>query len=143
MSFNVYYNKQAPRNFTENPPTDLGFTQAPQVNTNNITKQTVGIGFAAARILPAGKQVIQSVVQSTGDKRIQRAVDGISQGIAIGVELATIGVVGTLAVEGTRVLVNSVQGYIQELTDQENQRYVRQKQGVALNKYVGVGERID
>lgn len=141
--YDLYYNKQAPTNITESPETSQGFAQTPQTNSGINTKQTVGIGFAVARILPAGKQVINSLVQSSGNRRIKRAVDGLSQASAIGVELATIGVVGTLAVEGTRVLVNSIQGYIEEITDQTNQEYERQKQGVAIRKFVGVGERID
>lgn len=143
MSFNVYYNKQAPRNPTENPPTNLGFTQAPQTNMDISKKQVAGLLFAAQRIVPAGKQVIQTVVKATGDERIERAVSGINRAITFGGTAWAINVPAAIGIEAVSVVVDGITNYIQELSDQENQRYEIQKKGVAINKFVGVGERLD
>jgi hypothetical protein len=141
--YDVYYNKQAPRNMTESPQSDLGFSGTPQTNSEITTKQAIGIGVAAARLIPAGKQVINTVIKATGNRRVKRAADGITKAGIIAAELKTVGPVGTLAIEGINVLVNYAVGYVEDITEQTNQEYERQKQGVSINKFVGVGERID
>lgn len=141
--YDLYYNKQAPSNITESPLTTQGFSGTPQTNSGITTSQTIGIGFAAARIIPAGKQVFNTVIKATGDKRVQKTVQGVSNSLAFGVEVATLGVGGALAVEGIKFGVNMIQGIIQDDIDQTNQAYEIQKVGVSVNKFVGVGERID
>jgi len=143
MSYNVYYNKQAPSGLLESPQTNLGFSQSPQTNQGISASQGIGIGISVTRVLPAVKQVFSTVIKSTGNKKIQQLVEGVGSAIGIGVELATIGVVGTVAVEGARYIANNISRGIQDIIDQENQEYEMQKRGVALKKFVGVGERVD
>lgn len=143
MSYNVYYNKQAPTGVLESPQSNLGFTQTPQTNQGISAKQGLGFGVSIMRIAPAAKQVFNTVIKATGNKKIQQFVEGVGTATSIGIELATIGPIGTVAVEGARYLANNISRGIQDIIDQENQAYEIQKQGVANKKYLGVGERID
>ena len=141
--YEVYAHKQAPKNLTESPDTQLGFSGTSQTNQGITAKQTVGIGFAVARILPAGKQIIQTVSKATGNKQVERAVAGVNRAVAFGTTALTLGIPAAITVEAISMGVNVVQGYIENITQQTNQEYERQKQGVSLNKFVGTGERID
>ena len=143
MSYNVYYNKQAPQGVLESPQSNLGFTQTPNTNQGITAKQGLGFGVSIMRVAPAAKQVFNTVIKATGDKKVQQFVEGSGNAISIGLELATVGVVGTVVVEGARYLANNISRGIQDVIDQENQAYQIQKQGVANKKYLGVGERID
>lgn len=143
MPYEVWYNKQAPRNVTESPPTNLGFSGSPQLNQGISKSQTIGLGFAAARLIPAGKSVFNTFVNSTGDKLLQKRVKTAGTAIRIGGEIATLGLLGTAIVEGVGLAVEMVANDRQNVIDNINQTYNVQKRGVAVNKFVGVGERID
>ena len=141
--YEVYAHKQAPRNMTESPPSNMSFSSNSNVNQSISLKQTAGIGFALTRVLPAGKQVINTVVKATGNRRVERAVSGANRALSFGGTALALGLPTAVGIEAISVSVDYISGYIQEITDQTNQEYERQKQGVSINKFVGVGERID
>ena len=143
MAYEVYYNKQAPRNITESPNTQLGITAAPNLNEGITARQGIGIGVVAAQVIPAGKQIFNTVIDATGDKRLEKNVKRIGSLITFGITAVAVGLPAAIAIELGKAAVQGVQAEIQETIDQTNQNYERQKVGVAVNKFIGVGERID
>ena len=141
--YESWYNKQTPRNISESPRTDLGHSGSPLRNQELSTRQSVGIGYAAVRLYGAGKQVFNTWVNTSGDKLLKKRVKQVSTGIRLGTEVATIGVVGTGIVEGINALTTMYANDRQNTIDTINQDYEVQKRGVSVNKFVGVGERID
>lgn len=143
MSYEVYNHKQAQNGILESPQSDLGFAQTPQTNGSINALKASGLLLGASRIAGAGKQLFNNVIDSQGDILVQQTVDGIGQALSIGVEVATLGAGGAALVEGTRFLINLGTSAISNKNETINQNYYVQKRGVAINKFVGTGDRID
>lgn len=143
MSYHVYNHKQEARGILESPQPELGFTQSPQTNNTINLRRSAGALVAASRIYGAGKQLFNTYIDTQGDIRIQQTLDGLGQAVTIGTEVATLGPVGAAAVEVLRYLINVGTNAVQNKQEQVNQSYIIQKRGVAIDKFVGTGERID
>lgn len=143
MAYEVYYNKQQSTGLAESPPTDLGFAQQPQVNQGLTVSQGIGLGVVASRVIPAGKQVFNTVIDATGNSRLKRNVNRINSAIGFGVTALTLGLPAAVGVASVTYVVERVADQIQNNIDNINQNYEIQKQGSAVNKFVGVGVRYD
>lgn len=141
--YEVYAHKQAPHNMTESPQSDISFSSNANLNASIVSTNTAGLIYAGTRVYGAGKQILNTAVKTSGNKRTIKTVERVSRGIGFALEVKSFGLKGALLVEalsfGVEVFANERQNEI----DTINQNYNIQKRGVAVNKFTGVGERID
>jgi hypothetical protein len=145
--YEVYYNKQAPRNITESPNTQITMGTSPEYDTNVQTSSLVGYGIAGGIALNAVNRVIDTSLSASGNVTAQirlaqaRQVGG---GLLRFVGIAKLA--NPLVAIGTEIVNFTLKRYEQDVEEQiakiDNQ-YNIQKQGVAIKQFAGGGVRYD
>lgn len=141
MPYEVYYNKTEPKGLAESPSN--GLSQSPITNQSISLKQAAGIALVGTTVINTTKQIGSAILTSTGNSRLQRTVDRVTQLGVFGLTAVAINLPVAATVEAVKFIGGAIVNGIEEDKRQTSNQYDRFKQGASVNKFTGVGGYYD